>query len=1035
MHQSAASSQLYACSFDRRDPKQATQLLQQRFRDASALGDELAEYFAKRAQLDRAHSQALAELGEEPFFSDRNAAPLGFQPILDALALELAHLAKYHAAHAETSEQCDQLVRTAPEHGSWSQLGPFEDRLHDTARDLNLLEASLAREARNLTSNSEQVRHLATERVSSLQGHLNKAVAHWRQEATPVFQLAQKADSERLAILKDSVVQFHSSLATLANQLAQTAEKGRGNALAFSLDDELVRFSQIETKPSQRLPLQAAPTQTQTISTPSSDVRRSANILAKPNGKTKNLSSPRKKLEYLPTNHGSKSSAPFPVKAFNGPGNASHSEVEKSASSQGPQGGPAQFVPLPPSEAIALARKEHSTRVRRTSEASDATPEAAVSGDASASKVGGGFLHAFGRRTRKASSEHGEHETTSAITRPLDPASPSSRGNKLKKRTKSILSGRRSTKLLVPQALPNPNQQPSNPLASGGKGATISATSPSSSTNSRPKRSATCPSATPPFCSPLQAARLPLPPQPRPHSALSSPSPSPSPSPSLSPSPSPVQSTLVDESRNYLPPVPTELSQPLSHRDLTASPHSIPPTDCTQSYTEIQDGHTSREPSPYVEVESEEDDETAAAEIGALVMGDSDSEGECNSLRLGRTPSQPKVNDPSQTAAASPHGISTVAEVKSPMTTVDEVALASMRKTLVPSSVPRENRQRAATDSEMFPRSTNAALMGKSTPTPPSTTRALDTASLQPNQEAKQASLTALTESLFPSSSSPSPTGTDHPFPPCFSFSDPGRSDGTNIAPGAQLLEVTVRDTVNIHFSGGKATRHLVVGEMDVRLKEEITDQTKSSSVRVRLDKVEQLARVVPNKMFVQPVSSDDSKEYLLNLAAISSTGGRATIFKYQLQTNEIDQQRYALVMMQPQWHSDTNQVSLVLRYGLGPHIAANHLDHILFQAQVPNCSTIQSRPEPSSWDATTGTTKWTIRPNLSPFPGLIQACWPNLGDAVSTERPLPIKASWMAAHTLTDVTLCLFQGDKCHPFPSTRSTHSGAYLADPDDV
>lgn len=239
--------QLYATAFSGRDPKEATQLLQQRFRDATSLFDELGEYLLKRAELDHNHAQALNQLAEDTFFS-YNGVPTGFRPILDALASELTTESQYYSSRSDVSEQCEKVLRDAPDQGSWAQLPPSEDKLHDMARDLNLLEASMARERRKLGSESEHIRYLASQRVGQLQRDLGRAIEAWRADAGPIFGLAQKADRERLVVLKDCVGRFHSGTRTLAHDLSQTAEHILGLVSVFNVDEELHRFAQTPSK-------------------------------------------------------------------------------------------------------------------------------------------------------------------------------------------------------------------------------------------------------------------------------------------------------------------------------------------------------------------------------------------------------------------------------------------------------------------------------------------------------------------------------------------------------------------------------------------------------------------------------------------------------------------------------------------------------------------------------------------------------------------------------------------------------------------
>lgn len=409
------SDQLYATAFSSRDPKEATQLLQQRFRDAASLIDELGEYLLKRAELDQTHTQALNQLAEDTYFS-YNGVPSGFRPILEALTSELTTQSQYYSTRSKVSEQCKKALCDAPETGSWAQLQLNEDKLHDTARDLNLLEASMAREQRNLSSESEQIRNLALQRVGQLQRDLYRAAEAWRNDAGPIFGLAQKADRERLTVLKDCVVRFHSGTRTLAHDLGQAAEDALNQVSAFHDDEELYRFAR----------------------TPSKDQPSTA-----PH------SSP------APTN--APASRPNPLTSVF----ASNGITQSYSHAPG--------KPLPPSEALAVANRLHAARASthpqplsisttpfphsagRQHSASDVKTSNRISSDDASSK--GALRTMFTRRQhRKRSTDNADVAHRAASTEDRNVPSSSTlcpQHHSTTKRSKSLLSGKRATKLLT----------------------------------------------------------------------------------------------------------------------------------------------------------------------------------------------------------------------------------------------------------------------------------------------------------------------------------------------------------------------------------------------------------------------------------------------------------------------------------------------------------------------------------------------------------------------------------------------------------
>lgn len=251
------SPHAYASALLKLEPKYATQTLQQRFRDASALSEELADYFAARRSLEASHARALAKLSRRPFFAQRDSAPESVRPILDALIRELEALAQVHLSKERSIQRYEQQIRQAPSTGAWAELPAFQDRLKDRMRELNLLDVSMERESHKLDSSSEQAQQSAAHRVANMQRDLDKATSQWRSDASPAFQLAQRADVERLTAIKEVVAQFETTAADSANQVARTAELALQAALAFDVEEEITTFAQ--TKAAEKNPRPAPP--------------------------------------------------------------------------------------------------------------------------------------------------------------------------------------------------------------------------------------------------------------------------------------------------------------------------------------------------------------------------------------------------------------------------------------------------------------------------------------------------------------------------------------------------------------------------------------------------------------------------------------------------------------------------------------------------------------------------------------------------------------------------------------------------------
>lgn len=236
-----------------------------------------------------------------------------------------------------------------------------------------------------------------------------------------------------------------------------------------------------------------------------------------------------------------------------------------------------------------------------------------------------------------------------------------------------------------------------------------------------------------------------------------------------------------------------------------------------------------------------------------------------------------------------------------------------------------------------------------------------------------------------------------------------------------QSLRTTVKEVVNVQFVGENIARHMVVGEINVQIDSSLIPSS-AETVRVRLDRAQQCERLVPNTGFVQ--STTEEQEYLLDLQALLEAGGQATLLKYQLRVDPNDE-CYIPTMVHAQWRTEPQRTSLLLQYRTSEQM---QVQQVTFEAQVPHSNTLQSLPNPSSWDPSTGMAQWTVA-DINTKSGTIRARW-----HTSAPSNLPsVRVSWSAPTTVSDVVLCLVQVDGCHPFPhAARNTQAGTYVADP---
>ena len=127
-------------------------------------------------------------------------------------------------------------------------------------------------------------------------------------------------------------------------------------------------------------------------------------------------------------------------------------------------------------------------------------------------------------------------------------------------------------------------------------------------------------------------------------------------------------------------------------------------------------------------------------------------------------------------------------------------------------------------------------------------------------------------------------------------------------------LRIAVTEALNVLSRGGSVYRVMVTGQVML-----LARDVNSSSVRLRMSNAQQLEKIAPNDLYLQPAADGD---YTLDVAAAeaaSQSGNPLTIFRYQFEVTSDNLLEYAPITVKPQWKCETNRTLLVVEYHANP--------------------------------------------------------------------------------------------------------------------
>ncbi|WFD35511.1 Suppressor of Profilin deletion [Malassezia cuniculi] len=210
-------------AFAGRDPGASIQLVQTRAKNARVFNDHLADYFSARREAEEAYVKNLARISKRFAMPDASLIPTGFAPVLDRLLVEVNELAEAHAVlERRLQRDCEEPLRAAAGSGDLASLRSISDDLAPTLKDINTLEAQLARDQKKFESKRTGPNH---QRVQDTQRSLASAFSEWDARAPTAFDVYERVDRERLALIRETVhrhAQATSDAARAAHECAKT---------------------------------------------------------------------------------------------------------------------------------------------------------------------------------------------------------------------------------------------------------------------------------------------------------------------------------------------------------------------------------------------------------------------------------------------------------------------------------------------------------------------------------------------------------------------------------------------------------------------------------------------------------------------------------------------------------------------------------------------------------------------------------------------------------------------------------------------
>ncbi|KAN0065372.1 hypothetical protein ACQY0O_001208 [Thecaphora frezii] len=233
----------YALALVPGKPRDSLNAIQQRLRQARIFNDELAEYFSARRELEETYLKQLQKIAKKNFLTDPTSISSGYLPIYERLIHELSEVADIHGElERRIAEECEAVLRNAASSGEWARLREYDDSLGNTVKELNLLEAQLAKDQRKVEAASSKKVGQAQNKVQETERAIAQTFEIWETEAPFAFEAYQRVDAQRLELLKEVVTKFETAQSDAAQRQMQLSERTMQECLSFDAQADMQDF-------------------------------------------------------------------------------------------------------------------------------------------------------------------------------------------------------------------------------------------------------------------------------------------------------------------------------------------------------------------------------------------------------------------------------------------------------------------------------------------------------------------------------------------------------------------------------------------------------------------------------------------------------------------------------------------------------------------------------------------------------------------------------------------------------------------------
>lgn len=200
---------------------------------------------------------------------------------------------------------------------------------------------------------------------------------------------------------------------------------------------------------------------------------------------------------------------------------------------------------------------------------------------------------------------------------------------------------------------------------------------------------------------------------------------------------------------------------------------------------------------------------------------------------------------------------------------------------------------------------------------------------------------------------------------------------GASVTGSQQGFRSSITETCNVVSRAGTIVRAMVTGQVEATFRDvgQAELARNGKTIKLRIERFEQLEKVAPNPQFVKALADGQPGEYAVDAEALAGAAAAnpdrpVVLFKYQLHIQEGKADRLVPLTVTPQWKCDPTDTKLLIAYGASAesHILAGagaerspfdepssaaQIDEISFTVPISsaNVSNPQSKPFPGEYD------------------------------------------------------------------------------------